>query len=174
MFDFDNIQDWEPQLTEALRDFLPESFHQQLWNAKPENVGSAYDFLYDLSGLTMIIDRTLTWLATTEIAGYHGARLTDDELASVQTGGLLPLNANLRRERLVRVPSGHHNWTEVEAQLDYAIRRHSNREGQVRLMLSCQKELPPSLHHEGDSRGYRPRLTLQGLPHAALSALTTS
>lgn len=136
MLDFDNIQDWGPRLTEELRRFLPESFHQQLADARPENVGSAYDFLYDLPSLPTIIDQALGWLAALEIAGYHGARLTDDELAAVQTAGLLPLNAKLRRERLVRVLSGHHRWDEVEAQLDEAIRRHSNREGQVHLMLS--------------------------------------
>jgi len=136
MLDFDAIQDWDLQLTEALRGFLPDSFHQQLSDANPENVGSAYDFLYDLSGLHVIIDQTLSWLASTDIAGYHGSRLTDDELASVRTKGLLPLSGNLRRERLLKVLSVHHDWTVAEARLDEAIGRHSNREGQVHLMLS--------------------------------------
>ncbi len=136
MLDFDSIGEWGAELTKALHGILHASFEKRLRNANPRNAWSAYDFLYQLPDLDDLIDGALPWLRSITIAGYHGSRLTDAELASVQKRGLRPLEAKSRRNRLVRVLSAHRRWTEVEAQLDEVIRRHSFREGGAHLALA--------------------------------------
>ncbi len=136
MFDFDGIDGWEPRLTEIVRGIVPDSFGAMLLEANPQSVWNARDLLFDLPELDALIDATVRWLRSTKIAGYHGSRLTDEELDSVQTDGLRPLNVESRRDRLVGLLSAHPRWAEVQAQLDDTIRRHRNREDQVHLALS--------------------------------------
>jgi hypothetical protein len=84
----------------------------------------------------------VAWLQSNEIAGYHGSRLTDEEFHSVKKIGLIPLDAETRRDRLIRALSHHPKWQEVKAKLDETIlaygqgNRAGHREGQVHLTLS--------------------------------------
>jgi hypothetical protein len=89
-----------------------------------------------------VIDATLTWIRSTKIAGYHGSRLTDAEVASIRAVGLIPLKAETRRLRLKRALSPHPRWREIADKLDAAIQAHGRggaagcREDQVHLTLS--------------------------------------
>lgn len=142
MLDFDTIDDWEPKLTSALRSLLPDSFEQRLLDAELQCVENAREFLSELPCLDSVVDETLIWLRSAKIAGYHGSRLDDAELASVQTHGLLPLDARSRRGRLAAALSPHPAWSKVQARLDEAIlscgpkATAGQREGQVHLALS--------------------------------------
>lgn len=142
MLDFDSIDDWAPELATTLCSHVPSCIEQKLKDAKPKYIEDAQDLLFELTDRDAIIDAVLAWLRSTEIAAYHGSRLIDVELASVQAGGLQPLEAKTRRCRLVRALSTHPEWHTVEAQLDAAIQAHGPgecagvREGQVHLTLS--------------------------------------
>jgi hypothetical protein len=107
-----------------------------------EVIEDARDLLFKLSNREAIVDAALAWIRSTTVLGYHGTRLTEGEIASVQTVGLLPLKAQARRDRLIRALSPHPRWSEVANGLDAAIEAHGPgncsgwREGQVHLTLS--------------------------------------
>ena len=142
MIDFDNIDDWAQKLTAVLQDHLPKAIDSALVDAAPEFIEDACDLLFDLTDRDVIIDATLAWIRSTTIVGYHGTRLTDEEVASVQNLGLLPLDAITRQDRLVRVLSQHPSWSDVADRLDAVIHALGKgasvckRENQVHLTLS--------------------------------------
>jgi len=142
MLDFDDINDWAPRLATALRTHVPNSVKQKVLEATPEYIEDARDLLFDLTDRDAVIDAVLEWLHSSKVVGYHGSRLTDEEISSVQETGLTPLEAVTRRKRLIRALSPSPRWSEVEAQLDAAIQAHGQggyagyREGQVHLTLS--------------------------------------
>ena len=49
MVDFDDIDDWEAELSAALRLHLPNSFGLKLAAAAPEYIEDARDILFDLT-----------------------------------------------------------------------------------------------------------------------------
>lgn len=142
MLDFDNIDDWAPRLTAEMRPFVPNSVEQTLVESELDYIEDAQDILFDLTDRDAVIDAVVAWLRSRNISGYHGSRLTDEETDSVLTVGLIPLLAETRRDRLRMALSPHPRWSEVEAQLEAAIRaygqgnRAGHREGQVHLTLS--------------------------------------
>jgi hypothetical protein len=99
-------------------------------------------FFSNSQAATRWIDATLVWLQSSIIAGYHGTRLTDDEVRSVREKGLLPLDGSTRRARLVRVLSQHSNWNSVAKHFDAVLKEHGPdsraglREGRAHLTLS--------------------------------------
>jgi hypothetical protein len=141
MLDFDNIDDWSPKLSAVLRK-IQSSVEQKFLKAKPQYIEDARDLLFDLTNRGVVIEAVLTWLRSMKIIGYHGSRMTEAEIISVQETGLLPLIANTRRDRLTRALSPHPRWGEVAAKLDPTIQAYGqggfagHREGQVHLTLS--------------------------------------
>lgn len=113
-----------------------------LVSRRPEFVEDALDILFEHSDRDAVVDATLDWLRSGEIIGYHGTRLTPEEVESVRDLGLLPLDASARRVRLTRALSGHPQWQSVVSRLDEALEKHGRgqraggREGQVHLTLS--------------------------------------
>ncbi len=142
MIDFDNIDDWAPRLTAVLRPYVPISVEQTLLESELEYIQDAQKILFQLTDHDAIIDMVIAWLRSNNIAGYHGSRLTDAEVQSIQAQGLIPLNAEGRRDRLINVLSPHSRWPEVADRLDAVIRnygkgnRAGHREGQAHLTLS--------------------------------------
>jgi hypothetical protein len=142
MIDFDDIDDWAPKLASALSQHVPDSVAPQLAVAQPEFIEDARDLLFELTDRDAVIDVTLAWIRSTEIVGYHGTRLTDEEVVSVRANGLVPLKAESRRLRLIRALSQHPKWGGVADQLDVVIHAHGRgsaaggREDQVYLTLS--------------------------------------
>lgn len=142
MVDFDDIDDWEPGLSAVLSPHLQDSVGPMLQTAAPEYVEDARDLLFDVTDRDAIIDATLTWIRSVKIAGYHGSRLVDEEIVAIRAEGLIPLNAESRRHRLIRALSAHPTWNNVAGQLDATINDHGTggaagrREGQVHLTLS--------------------------------------
>lgn len=144
MLDFDNIDDWAPKLTAALSPYVPDSVKQKLVEAVPdfEFIEDVQNKFFDLTDRIAIIDATVVWLKMNEIAGYHGSRLTNEEVDSIKVNGLLPLEPEARRYRLTSALSPSPRWPEVVDQLDPTIlaygkaNRAGRREGQAHLTLS--------------------------------------
>ena len=140
MIRYDDIDDWAPALSAALG--VPEQVRVALVQAQPEYVEDALDLLFKLTDRNAVIDATLQWIRSNEIAGYHGSRLTADDVASIRARGLIPLQADARRLRLTRALSPHARWLEVEPELDRVLTaygsgcRGGSRENQVHLTLS--------------------------------------
>lgn len=142
LIDYDNIDAWREGLAESLKPCLPSGFKQKIIAANPKYIEDASDFLFSLADRDQIIDRTLTWIGSETIVGYHGSRLTGDDISSMQSIGLMPLQADARRQRLVRALSSHPRWASVSGQLDSVIKslgidgKVGKREGQVHLTIS--------------------------------------
>lgn len=142
MIDFDSIDDWSPKLAEALQACVPASAGAEIAKAAPKYVEDSRDLLFKLAGRDAVIDAALAWAGSSVIAGYHGTRLSDEELALVRTMGLVPLKADNRRQRIERALSSHPRWNGVRHNLDSVIQRHGSgecagrREQQVHLTLS--------------------------------------
>jgi hypothetical protein len=142
MVNFDDIDDWAPELTRALGRRVPKATRLKLAATKTKYLDTSLDLLFKLTDRDVVIDSTIAWISSTEIAGYHGSRLTDAEVASVQRIGLHPLKGEARRSRLVRALTPHPRWHQVKDQLDETIRAHGpgaaagRREDQAHLTLS--------------------------------------
>ena len=142
MIDFDEIDDWAPELSDVLSQCVPHTFERRVADAAPEYVEDALDLLFESAGRDVVIDATLAWIRSSTVAGYHGSRLSDEEVASVRSIGLIPLQAETRRDRLVRALSPHPRWREVADRLTPVLRNHGpggaagRREGQAHLTLS--------------------------------------
>jgi hypothetical protein len=124
MLNFDDIGDWAPELSSALRRHVTKAVQIRMVAAKSRYVEDARNLLLKLTLRDEIIDATIDWIRSQEIAGYHGSRLTDAEVVSVRARGLVPLKADSRRIRLERALSRHPKWSGVADQLDAAIQRH--------------------------------------------------
>lgn len=144
MLDFDNIDDWDSKLTAKLRPHLSNSVKKKLMEAAQEYeyIEDALDMLFDLTDRDAIIDTLVSWLQSRNIVGYHGSRLTDAEVNSIQVNGLIPLEPETRRDRLIGAFSSNLRWPEVAHKLDATIQaygqgnRAGQRVGQVHLTLS--------------------------------------
>lgn len=142
LIDFDDIDRWAPELTDVLNALLPKSISRKMMTVAPRYVEDALDRLLSLSDRDAVLDSTVNWIRSKNIAGYHGSRLADSEIASIQSDGLAPLKAEARRRRLERALSTHRDWPAVANQLGATIRRYGEgnevgcREGQVHLTLS--------------------------------------
>ncbi|MCX6539533.1 MAG: hypothetical protein NT151_11470 [Acidobacteria bacterium] len=142
MIDFDSIDEWAPDLSRALTSGIPTDLRQHLVRAAPTYIEDALDVTLAQAGRDAVIDLTLRWIESTTVAAYHGTRLTDSELASVRSEGLVPLVADARRNRLERALSRHPLWPQVCGRLPEALRKYGAggtagiREGQVHLTLS--------------------------------------
>ena len=148
MLDFGDNRAWGLLLTAAVGDLISESVVDRLVAAAPEFVEDARDLLFSCTNRRAIIEATLVWIRSTTIAGYHGSRLIDSEVASIRSHGLVPLDAQARRARLRRALSSHPRWGEVAGRLDATLHAYGGRkmaggrgkagvrEGQVHLTLS--------------------------------------
>jgi hypothetical protein len=142
ILDFDSIDEWASKLTNVLCPLITGGVKERLTEAKPEYIEDARDLLFKLTDRNAVIDTVLAWLCSNKIMGYHGSRLTDTEMVSVQTNGLIPLKAHMRRDRLTRALSHHPRWNEVKDQLDGVIQangqgdREGHREDQIHITLS--------------------------------------
>lgn len=140
--DFDDIEQWEPELAAVLYPLLPESVGKAMAASAPQYVEDALCLLFNMSDRDAVIDSTMSWIHSTHVAGYHGSRLVDSEIASIRTIGLIPLKAEARRDRLVRALSRHPEWPAVEDRLESIVQAHGQgakagrREDQVHLTLS--------------------------------------
>lgn len=142
MLDFDNIDDWAPRLSATLSLYMSASIKRELKKAKPKYIEDALDNLFKLTPRKAVIDTVLTWFRSMKIVGYHGSRLTSEDIDCIKKSGLILLKANDRRIRLVRALSPHPRWFEVGEKLDPILlayaqgRRTGHREDQVHLTIS--------------------------------------
>ena len=142
MIEFDEIDAWKPKLGDALRPYVSEHELAKLVSVHTKDPSVALDSLFTLVDRNAIIDATIAWTKAVSIAGYHGTRLIDSEVISIEQNGLVPLKSSDRRRRLERVLSRHDRWPEVASKLNDTIRnfgpghKGGKREGQSHLTLS--------------------------------------
>ncbi len=142
VLEFDDIEAWAPSLENTLHSHVSEDAYRAIATSKTEFIEDALDMFFDLTDREAVIQCTLGWIESKKIIGCHGTRLTNKEVASVISDGLVPLRAEARRERLVRALSKHPNWSKVEGRLDEVIDAHGrgnsagHRQEQVHLTLS--------------------------------------
>lgn len=142
MVDYDEIDNWKEHVDKVLSSHISENIKQELISYKSQYIEDACDQLFRIADREKIIDAILNWILSTNIIGYHGSRLTDNEVLAIQEDGLIPLHSENRRERLTRALSKHHKWLEVKANLGNSIQKYGQgcyngkREGQVHITLS--------------------------------------
>lgn len=142
LLDFDDNHTWAPRLTAALTDIVPQDLFKELAAATPEYIEDACEMLLAGANAKRIIEKSITWIQSNEIAAYHGTRLTKSDLDSILIRGLVPLDPASRRTRLERTLSLHPDWRQVADQLDAALNKYGSgaragrREGQLHLTLS--------------------------------------
>lgn len=142
MINFDDIDTWHSVLTDRLAEHVPDAAYLKLTDLSPDYIEDALDFVLDLTDRNVIMDATLNWLRSDKIVGFHGTRLVNEDIQSIQENGLIPLRAEARRARLVRALSYHHKWPDISDSLAPTIQRFGPenysgvREGQVHLTLS--------------------------------------
>lgn len=73
MIDFDEIDDWAPELSEALSQCVPHAFERRVADAAPKYVEDALDLLFEWAGRDAFIDATLDWIRSSRVVDYHGA-----------------------------------------------------------------------------------------------------
>ena len=145
MLDYDDYSSWGPSLTATLAPIVPEAVVAYLKASEPppEYPGDAFrDLVTPRTDRAALVEAATEWIETSTVAAYHGTRLTDCELASVRAEGLLPLDAEARRRRIVRALSHHPDWPMKAGPLDAILHhygknaRAGRRLGQVHLTLS--------------------------------------
>lgn len=173
MIDFDAIDEWWEPLSKVLSPLLPSDHASRLLSAKPEYMEDARDVLISMGSEAAIVDAVLGWIRSETLAGYHGTRLSDTEVQSVEAMGLLPLTATSRRDRIERALRGHPRWPDVKNGLDDALASHGAaakvgiRENQVHLTIS-RRALVSGFNHylthgsEFDQQIARALLDLEG------------
>ena len=153
MLDFDKIDEWAPIMGAVLEGVVPIAARSKLAEVKLRFVEDARELLFAICDREAIVDRMLLWVQASTIVGFHGTRLTDSEVMSVQSRGLLKLKAESRRLRLERALSSHPRWPEVAPRLAAAIRKHGpgactgRREGEAHLTLSRSSLVKGSNHY---------------------------
>ena len=140
-FDFDDIQEWGPRLTWALRDVVPESLREQVGGGTSVYLEDALDAVIAGSDETQLVEVTRSWLRGQQVIGYHGSRLSVAEIASVHADGVHALIPWRRQKRLETILSSHPGWEAARAVFeetlaDFANGRFGCREGQAHLTLS--------------------------------------
>ena len=105
VIDFDNIEGWEPLLSERLKPLVPTAAVDKLLNAAPKTIQDALDLLLNSTCRKAVIDATVEWVRSVKVVGYHGTRLTEVEAESIRSKGLLPLKIVDRRTRIQRALS---------------------------------------------------------------------
>lgn len=59
MIDFDEIDDWAPELSDVLSQCVPHTFERRVADAAPEYVEDALDLLFESTVRDAVIDATL-------------------------------------------------------------------------------------------------------------------
>jgi hypothetical protein len=152
LVEFDAIDSWMGPLDDRLRPHLPPDVAERIAALNPRYVEDARDALLDVGDRDALVDAALNWISENTLAGFHGTRLTDQEVQAVLKDGLTPLSAGMRKERLERALSVHPRWSECASRLEGELSRHGAdgyagvREGQVHLTLS-RAGLTESFNH---------------------------
>jgi hypothetical protein len=142
MIDFDSIEDWHGSMTAALCHAVPASVIEELASARFKYIEDACERLLHQTDRASVVDATLRWISSDNLAGYHATRLDPEEVECVRSSGLQPLVGLAREKRLRRALSRHSHWSTVEPDLHAAIAKHAERHasgvrvGQVHATLS--------------------------------------
>lgn len=152
LFDFDQICDWAPRMSEALADIVPAGLREQLPARPIKWLDDALEAILEQVDRQLLLRATRSWLMGQEIAGYHGSRLSSEEIASVLTHGLLALDPAARVELLKARLSRHPDWLTASPLFEASVAGHADgtfgcRQGQAHLTLSRGSLLESNNHY---------------------------
>lgn len=143
MFDFDEINDWGPNLQSALTEVVPTGASERITETEPEYIEDARDSLLDLVGdRQALVAAVIDWIEAQSVSAYHGSRLTSQEALQICRDGLRVLRSFDREPRLRTALSQHPCWPGVEPRLGEVLNQFGpeeyggRREGQVHATLS--------------------------------------
>ena len=143
MIDYDSIDNWMPSLSSALEAVVPAALVQKLASRiKPELIEDSAELFEHHASFELVWTSVVGWIQSNSVRAYHGTRLDEDGLVSLQQHGLHPLLAADRKAPLIAALRHHPRWPEVSVRLEDELLRHGpkqkmgRREGQVHLTLS--------------------------------------
>lgn len=143
MIDFDDLNSWENQLNCIMRKYMSNEVCHKLSMAHIEYWDMSLSELVKSLGLdktNQVIDDIIAWIKKSTVIGYHGTRLTEQELISLKHEGILPLVPGKRENRIIQIIKG--NKTCSIDQLKETIYQfgegacNGERKGQVHLTFS--------------------------------------
>lgn len=149
-FDLDRIGEWGPRLTVALDAVVASDLRDSVQASSAGCHDDALEMIVAGVNRSRLIGVAREWLRSQHVIGYHGSRLSEEEIASVCADGLQPLVTWRRREGLEATLSRHALWSQVAERLDdvmEAIAGNGRREGQAHLTLSRGMLLTASPHY---------------------------
>jgi hypothetical protein len=142
LIEFDRVEQWEHSLRSSLAICVARAAVDAITHSDAEYVEDTRDLLFKLADRDAVINATLDWIRHSNVAMYHGTRLTAEEADAVQKVGLAPLVAKRRHERLSRALSHHPRWNAAQTRLQGVLQKlgsgyyAGHREGQVHFTLS--------------------------------------
>lgn len=140
-YDFDDIDNWGPRLSEELSDLVPEAFTREAQGSSFDYVEDVYDLLIAHADEHALVSRCADWLFGQTIVAYHGSRLNAEQIASVRADGLHALDIISRSRLLAAQLSVLPEWEQRKSQFDAAIDKafdhgFGRRAGQAHLTIS--------------------------------------
>jgi hypothetical protein len=135
VFEFDDGPQWLPGLVAQLDGLLPADAGKQLKKANPEGPISARIALYEIADKRELWEEARKWLLEREVLVYHGTRINEAQLRSIEREGLRPLVAAERVPAIEAFLGEHPRWSEISDRVAEAIEfvrsRAGKREGMV-------------------------------------------
>lgn len=134
---------WATSLGSAIEPHISDQTYNELRNTEFRYIEDSLSFLLEKTDMKSIVCAAVEWVQSAELCVFHGTRLTDVEVEGMSREGLLPLDHQKRRQRLVRALSSHPKWSENIARFDQILAdvgpgmSRGDRLGQVHLTLSC-------------------------------------
>ena len=80
MIDFDDIDNWEPLLTDKLKSLIPTTPRDRVLAVAPATIQEACEMLLDSTCRKAVMDAAIGWVGSATVAGYHRRRLTEPEV----------------------------------------------------------------------------------------------
>lgn len=141
LFDFDGGNGWLWPLRQRLGELISPNAEAHLRISEVERLWSAKTALREVADLPEIYRQVRAWITERDVVGYRGTRLDDEQRASIQRDGLVPLSPDQREAALHRFLSPHPRWPEMADRLAGSIAEignggAGNRTGQVHLTVS--------------------------------------
>lgn len=164
-FDFDNISEWGPRCSLALRDIASPALYSLIRTVRFDSFEEPFELIADQTDEFALIDAARGWIGSQNVAGYHGTRLNPAEIASVEANGLKTMVLEERMQRLAAILSQHPNWREVEGDFEPTARNLARpRIHQAHLTISRGMLMQGAPHYlmEGSEFDHAVTLTLLG------------
>lgn len=142
MIDFDDLNSWENQLNFIMKKYMSDEVCCKLTLLPIKYYDVTASVLLKLLGkdkMKQAIDDILVWIKSSSVIGYHGTRLTEQELDSLEVQGILPLSPEKRENRIAKIIKGYKISVDQLRKTIYQFGEgvcNGKRKGQVHLTFS--------------------------------------